>query len=87
MPLIASTLRTLGILIGIWAFNSFDVIYMMTEGGPANTSSILVNTVYINAFRFNNRGYSAAVSVVCFVLLSIFALLYVRAKEDDVTYE
>lgn len=87
MPLISSSLKTLGILVGIWAFNSFDVIYMMTEGGPANSSSILVNTVYLNAFRFNNRGYSAAVSVVCFILLSIFALMYVRAKEDDVSYE
>lgn len=86
-PLILPTLRTLGILIGIWAFNSFDVIYMMTQGGPANSSSILVNTVYENAFLFNNRGYSAAISVVCFVLLSIFAILYVRAKENEVTYE
>jgi ABC-type sugar transport system permease subunit len=86
-PLITPTLRTLGILIGIWAFNSFDVIYMMTQGGPANSSSILVNAVYENAFLFNNRGYSAAISVVCFVLLSIFAILYVRAKENEVTYE
>lgn len=87
LPLIASSLRTLGLLIGIWAFNSFDVIYMMTQGGPANSSAILVNTVYDNAFRFNNRGYSAAVSVVCFILLSIFAILYVRAKQEEVSYE
>lgn len=86
-PLILPSLRTLGILIGIWAFNSFDVIYMMTQGGPANSSAILVNMVYDNAFRFNNRGYSAAISVVCFLLLSVFAILYVRAKEDEVTYE
>lgn len=88
-PLLIPSLRTLGILIGIWGFNSFDVIYMMTMGGPANSSAILVNTVYEHAFRFNNRGYSSAVSVVCFVLLSIFALMYVRsaAKEDDVSYE
>jgi len=87
MPLISSSMRTLGILIGIWAFNSFDVIYMMTQGGPANSSAILVNLIYDNAFRFNNRGYSAAISVVSFVLLSVFAILYVRAKEDEVSYE
>jgi ABC-type sugar transport system permease subunit len=87
LPMIAPSIRTLGLLIGIWAFNSFDVIYMMTQGGPANSSAILVNTVYDNAFRFNNRGYSAAVSVVSFIVLSIFSILYVRAKEVDVSYE
>lgn len=87
LPLISSSLRTLGILIGIWAFNSFDVIYMMTEGGPANSSSILVNSVYDNAFRFNNRGYSAAISVVGFIILTFFAVMYIRSKEDDVSYE
>lgn len=87
MPLIGSSVRTLGLLIGIWAFNTFDVIYMMTQGGPANSSSIMVNFIYLNAFQFNNRGYSAAISVVSFVILSVFAVLYVRSKEDDVSYE
>lgn len=87
LPLLFSSVRTLGILIGIWAFNSFDVIYMMTEGGPANSSAILVNSVYENAFQFNNRGYSAAISVVSFIILSVFAFLYIRTKEGDVSYE
>ena len=59
----------------------------MTTGGPANSSSILVNQVYDNAFAFNNRGYSAAISMLCFFILSVFAILYVRAKGKDVTYE
>jgi ABC-type sugar transport system permease subunit len=87
LPLISSSLRTLGLLIGIWAFNSFDVIFMMTEGGPANSSEILVNDVYQNAFVFNNRGYSAAISVISFIILTIFAVIYLRSQEDDVSYE
>lgn len=87
LPLVMSDVRTLALLMGIWGFNSFDVIYMMTTGGPANSSSILVNYVYQNAFEFNNRGYSAAISIVCFVLLSIFAVLYVRSKGKEVSYE
>jgi ABC-type sugar transport system permease subunit len=87
LPLIASSVRTLGLLIGIWAFNTFDVIYMMTQGGPANSSSIMVNFIYQNAFQFNNRGYSAAISVVSFVILSVFAVLYVNSKEEDTRYE
>ena len=87
LPLILSDVRTLALLMGIWGFNSFDVIYMMTSGGPAISSSILVNYVYQNAFEFNNRGYSAAISIICFVLLSIFAVLYVRSKGKEVSYE
>jgi len=87
LPLISSSLRTLTILIGIWAFNAFDVIFMMTQGGPANSSLIMVNDIYQNAFQFNNRGYSAAISVISFALLSIFALLYIKSKNSEVTYE
>lgn len=88
LPLILSDVRTLALLIGIWAFNSFDVIYMMTTGGPAGSSSILVNLVYENAFQFNNRGYSAAISVICFLILMVFAVLYVRAKgKEETSYE
>lgn len=87
LPLVLSDVRTLALLMGIWGFNSFDVIYMMTTGGPANSSSILVNYIYQNAFEFNNRGYSAAISIVSFVLLSIFAILYVRSKGKEVSYE
>ncbi|MPM77018.1 Inner membrane ABC transporter permease protein YcjO [bioreactor metagenome] len=86
-PLILRDVRTLALLIAIWAFNSFDVIYMMTTGGPANSSSIFVNLIYQNAFEFNNRGYSAAISVVCFILLSILAVFYVRSKRKDISYE
>lgn len=86
-PLITSSMRTLGLLIGIWAFNTFDVIYMMTQGGPANSSSIMVNFIYQNAFQFNNRGYSAAISVVSFLILSVFAVMYVNSKEEDTRYE
>ena len=87
LPLVLSDVRTLALLMGIWGFNSFDVIYMMTTGGPANSSSILVNFIYQNAFEFNNRGYSASISIVSFVLLSIFAVLYVRSKQKEVSYE
>jgi len=86
-PLITSSLRTLGLLIGIWAFNTFDVIYMVTQGGPANSSSIMVNFIYQNAFQFNNRGYSAAISVVSFLILSVFAVVYINSKGEDTRYE
>lgn len=87
LPMIFSDVRTLALLMGIWGFNSFDVIYMMTTGGPSNSSSILVNYVYQNAFEFNNRGYSAAISIICFLLLSIFAVLYIKSKNEEVSYE
>ena len=65
----------------------FTQPYVMTQGGPANSSSIMVNFIYQNAFQFNNRGYSAAISVVSFLILSVFAVLYVNSKEEDTRYE
>ncbi|MFN3331443.1 MAG: carbohydrate ABC transporter permease [Caldilinea sp.] len=55
----------------IGAIKVFDLVYILTRGGPANASQVMGTYIYYNAFTVNQAGYASAISVV----LLIFALL------------
>ncbi len=53
----------------------FDQIYLLSDGGPFNSSSVLLLMVYREAFQQNNGGYAAAVSLVVFLLIVAVSVL------------
>jgi multiple sugar transport system permease protein len=62
----------------IYVFNSFPIIWATTQGGPANSTDILVTYLYKAGFRLGKLGEAAAVSVIMFALLLVFTIIYVR---------
>ncbi len=68
----------------IWTFNHFDIVYVMTKGGPANATHLLSTYAYLSAFSYFDVGYAAAISSVMLVILLMFAIIYIRilSKED-----
>lgn len=77
-PMIAITVM----LRAIWIANFADLIYVMTGGGPANSTQILATYIFTTAFRGLDFGHASAVAVALLVLLMIYAsvLLVIRAK-------
>ncbi|MEU1366712.1 sugar ABC transporter permease [Streptomyces sp. NPDC005803] len=59
----------------ISAFQSFDQVYILTEGGPANSTTMMTYEIYKSAFREFRVGYACAQSLVLFVLLMGFTLV------------
>ncbi len=53
----------------------FDQIYLLSGGGPFNSSYVLLMQVYREAFQLNNGGYSAAIATVLFVLIAVVSVL------------
>lgn len=86
LPYIRPTLITSILLRVIWTFNSGDVIYSMTQGGPNYGSSILTLYAYNQAFASLDFGYAAAISNIITIILLIFAGIYLwltkYGKED-----
>jgi multiple sugar transport system permease protein len=78
LPLIAPFLNIALVLNTIYVFNSFPIIWAMTQGGPANSTDILVTYLYKVGFRLGKLGEASAVSLVMFGILLIFTLIYVR---------
>lgn len=59
----------------IGSFQTFDSIYILTQGGPANATMVIVYYLYQYAFQFYQMGYAAAVAYVLFVILFVVTLI------------
>ena len=55
----------------IWTFTNFDVIYLLTAGGPLNASEVLPTLMYRQAFTHFNMGYSSAIGLFLFAVMFI----------------
>ena len=53
----------------------FDQVYLLSEGGPFNSSYVLLLMVYREAFQLNNGGYAAAISLVLFLIIVVISVL------------
>lgn len=78
LPLLRDAIVLATLLRGIWEFNNVDVIYTMTGGGPGDLTTTLPMYVVNEAIHYHEFGYGAALSVIGFLILAVFALLYLR---------
>lgn len=78
LPLLRPTLVLVTILAAIGAFQVFDLVFVMTEGGPAYATETLSYYIYTKAFRNFDMGYAAAMSYVLFIALLILTLLQMK---------
>jgi raffinose/stachyose/melibiose transport system permease protein len=68
IPLSMPILKTVLILQIVGSLRSFDLIYVMTRGGPNHATEVLPLHLFINAFTFFNLGYGSVIGVIIFVL-------------------
>lgn len=78
LPMILPVIETTILLQGIWQFNSFNLSYLVTHGGPLNTTELLSVRVYNEAFVNFKYGYAASISVVMLLIVLVPALIYIR---------
>ena len=78
LPLLKDAIVLATLLRAVWEFNNVDLIYTMTAGGPGDLTTTLPLYVVDQAIRYHNFGYGSALSVVGFLVLLIFAILYLR---------
>jgi multiple sugar transport system permease protein len=83
LPAIWNTLLTVGIVLGILAFYSFDLPWIMTRGGPQTATTIVGITIYKAVFQELRPAYAAAISVVMLVLLFVASILALRLRKKD----
>lgn len=90
LPLMKPFINIAIILNVIYVFNSLPIIWVMTEGGPANGTDILVTYLYKLAFRFGQLGKASAISLIMFGALFVFTIAYVvliMRQEKDATVD
>ena len=78
LPLIMPTVLITVMLRLIWTANYFDLILVLTNGGPANASLTLPLNAYLTAYKGTDLGSGAALGVVQSVLLAVLVIIYMR---------
>lgn len=86
LPLIRPTILLATVLTMIDSFKVFDIIQVMTEGGPNDQTRVLVLDIYNNAFRFQRMGWAAAVSLVLFIVVMTISILQARILRTEWEY-
>ena len=83
IPYIKPTIITTILLRSIWIFNSFDLIVIITEGGPANSSQTLPSYMYNQAFAAFDFGRASAIGLMLMFVLTLYAFLFLKVTNYD----
>jgi arabinogalactan oligomer / maltooligosaccharide transport system permease protein len=88
LPLLKPVLLPAITLGAIWTFNNLNLIWLVSNGGePQDKTHILVSYVYKAVFNLYRYGYGAALSMVIFVLLLIFSMIFLqRSRATESVY-
>ena len=74
LPLLAPTIFFVVVITTISSFQVFDLVYLMTQGGPNNSTNILVYWLYKNAFEYFNLGKASSLAYILFVVIGCLTL-------------
>ena len=80
VPLVGPSSFFLLILNVIYSFQVFDIVFVMTGGGPRNATSVLVTYAYDTGFVTRDQGYSAAIGIVLLVMTMAFTVIQWRTN-------
>lgn len=80
IPSLRNIIAVTSLLTMIGAFKVFDLIWVLTAGGPANASQVLSTFLYKNAFGLNRPGYANAIGVVLLIIALVFGLIQLRVS-------
>jgi multiple sugar transport system permease protein len=86
-PLLAPVTVIVVTISIIDSLRAFDLVSVMTRGGPYNSSSVLANFMYIESFNNYKMGYGAAISVILFLISLVFIFIYLyRTLQTEMEY-
>ena len=66
------------IIATLGAFSLFDLVFIMTSGGPFNSTQVAMTEVYLNAFQFQRFGYASAQATVLLAIMAVVSVVLLR---------
>ena len=86
LPLLTPSLFFVVVISLINGFQVFDQVWVMTGGGPAGSSTVVVEQIVKNTFSYGRAGYASAQSMVLFAIILIVTAMQVRLQKRWVFY-
>ncbi len=86
LPLLQPTTLLVCVMTMLSSFQVFVIFQVMTNGGPSNQTTPLVMSIYLNAFKYQNMGWAAAISMVLFIIILVITVIQFRVLRTDWEY-
>lgn len=86
LPMLSPTIFLITILNLISSFQVFDLIAIMTDGGPGRATNVLVFRIYQEGFKYLNYGYASAMAYFLFMIILTVTLIQFQGQKKWVTY-
>ena len=83
LPILQPVIMVVLVLKTIWALKEFDLIYIMTKGGPADATNVLTYYIYQNTFKFLKFGYGSALAYLLTLAATLFVFIYIKKMLAD----
>ena len=87
LPLLSPTIFFVLVITTISSFQVFDLIFLMTQGGPMNSTNVLVYWIYKNAFEFFNIGEASAGAYILFLIILLLTIVQWKTRKQWVFNE
>ena len=87
IPLLSPSIFFVVIITVISSFQVFDLIYLMTQGGPFDSTNVLVYAIYKNAFEYFNVGKASAIAYILFAIILVLTLIQWNLRKKIVYNE
>jgi alpha-1,4-digalacturonate transport system permease protein len=83
LPLLKPIILVVVVLATIEAFKAYELIFVMTQGGPGTSTKFIVQYIYQAAFEEDRMGYGAAMSVILMAIIGVFTALQFAAQREE----
>jgi len=87
LPLLKPIILVVIVLATIEAFKAYELVFVLTQGGPGTSTKFIVQYIYQAAFQEDKMGYGAAMSVILLVIIGIITLFQFIAQREEYTNE
>nr|GAJ37492.1 hypothetical ABC transporter permease protein yurN [Bradyrhizobium sp. DOA9] len=87
LPMLGPVTMFVVIVVALRAFEAFDTVKVLTQGGPGHASELLLYTLYRESFEYLRTGYGAAVAVVFLLIVVTLTLVQTRIVDKKVHYQ
>lgn len=83
VPMLKNTIMSVLVLGFVYTFKVFDLVFVMTGGGPVDATEVISTYSYKRSFKFYNFGEGAAAATILSIILLIIALFYLKSVNDE----
>lgn len=87
LPMLGPVTMFVFIVVALKAFETFDTVQILTQGGPGHSSEMLLYTLYRECFEYLRTGYGASVAVVFLFIVMALTLIQTRVMDKRVHYQ